>query len=1082
MHRCHIAHGAVVAACLWNASCARDLDLDTPIDPTRVVVAQFDPSNPIPVLQLVPTPTALAEKADGTLNHAAVRPEDCERPTAAQCLMLQDATGNYAVKGWPTTTKPTLFFSTLKNENGDDTGKTFLETTDGAIDEANIKRGIKLWEKQPDGSLILVDYSFVVEARPAVNPACQDGDNGSSPAQTYLPEDVPGGIQIVLTPSRPLKPATEYAVSVESYGDDPAAGGVRDFNGHAIEPSALFYLLNTDKDEVADSGEISNPLLRSQVAGQAVAAYLAAIGKRSQADLTPAEQADLQTVLLAAGQSLRGLERFFDAATAKVLSLPSNPTDKISDRSHLIFANFWHTTATTEIVFDPLAGNVPFPNSQLLLRTSSTTPGLTLVNLPIPDDASPSTRATLAGLNTRTGFPTTAPIIMTATRDIRSTSLAGNVVMYPVGVDGLIDGPAVDITVSTSSGTAIAPPSIFVRPTRPLAQNKDYVVGVTTDVLDVDGRPISAASTFNALKLPTPFITAAGVNPAIVPLLECAPIAAGASTLATAEEVIQTAGLLEVGLNHQGFLQSFAALAAPPANIHPLKLAMAFGYRTQDIVTELDARIETDAEVSPPEIVPIPGYEIRTSTAIAHAFGLVENFCVGLCEAGAISGECTVEALSTNPGCLQIQALATGNLQSVRGYMMRARRLTAGSPYVSGTFRPDDAEPDYTYIPVLVFMGAGPSAGNPRPVTIFQHGIGRSKEDALLFANTLAAINRVTVAMDLPFHGDRATDILLATEDNPSGVPCGLVPSTDFIDPNDVQCAGGVCSNGCDGVPDPSGTGFLSPNLFANRDNFRQAVLDELTLIRTLEHEGSSDGALPALNGNSIAFMGQSLGGIVGASMAAYAPSSIETFVFNAAGGGLLDIIEHSVPELSAPLWAGLAASGGCTLVDAANPALGCQDTAAFRQFKQIATWVMEPGDPLANSIGVVTEAYPGRPAVGLRAGAVADPFPILMQVAWPDLVVSSTTAVELATAYGIEDKANLDIYDFSYLGDAATTGKGCHGWFLAPICGACTVDAMCKTFAAQIQAAQFMGSQGAAVVSHEDIPVLNLDCNNPCP
>ncbi|MBK8013627.1 MAG: hypothetical protein IPK13_20025 [Deltaproteobacteria bacterium] len=751
MHRCRIVHGALAAAFLWSASCARDLDLDTPVDSTRVVVAQFDPSNPIPVLQLVPTPTALAENPDGTLNHEVVRPENCELPTAAQCLMLQDAAGNYAVKGWPTTAKPTLFFSTLRDENGEDTGKTFLETSDGAIDEANIKRGIKLWERQADGTLVRVDYTFVVGARPSINPACQDGDNGSEPARTYLPEDVPGGIQIVLTPSHPLKPATEYLVSVESYGDDPEAGGVRDFNGNAIQPTALFYLLNTDENEVDDSGEIHNPLLRSQVAGQAIAGFLATKGKRSVADLTKAEQAELNAVLLAAGQSLRGLERFFDAATAMLLNLPSNPDDKISDRSHLVFANFWHTTATTEIVFDPLAGDVPFPNAQLLLRTSSTTPGLTHVNLPIPPDASPSTQATIAQLNTRTGFPTTGPIILTATRDIRSTSLEGNVLMYPVGADGFIDGPAVDLTVTTSSGTAIAPPSIFIRPARPLAQNKDYVIGVTTDVLDVDGRPISAASTFNALKLPRPFITAAGVDPAIVPLLECAPVAAGATTVATPEEIVETAGVLEVGLNHPGFLQSFTALAAPPANIHPLRLAMAFGYRTQDIVTELDDLIETD-KTAAPELIPIPGYEVRTSTAIAKAFGLVENYCVGLCEAGVIQGECTVEALSTNAECLGIQTLATGNLRSVRGYMMRARRYTAGSPYVSGAFRADSLEADFVHIPVLVFMGASPSPGTRRPITIFQHGIGRSKEDALLLANTLAApgLDRVTVAMDLP--------------------------------------------------------------------------------------------------------------------------------------------------------------------------------------------------------------------------------------------------------------------------------------------------------------------------------------------
>lgn len=84
--------------------CAKDLELDpNPPSPDNLgaVVAQFDPSNPVAVLQIVPSPTALAQNPDGSINQAAVAPEPCELPTQAQCLQF--------VEGWPITTPITLY-------------------------------------------------------------------------------------------------------------------------------------------------------------------------------------------------------------------------------------------------------------------------------------------------------------------------------------------------------------------------------------------------------------------------------------------------------------------------------------------------------------------------------------------------------------------------------------------------------------------------------------------------------------------------------------------------------------------------------------------------------------------------------------------------------------------------------------------------------------------------------------------------------------------------------------------------------------------------------------------------------------
>ncbi len=105
MLRLRLAHSSLMLGLALGTTvgCARDVQIDPPVDPSGVTIAQFDPTNPVPVLQLVPTPTALAQNPDGTLNQDQIRPEPCELPTRAQCLAFVDR--------WPVTTPITLFFS-----------------------------------------------------------------------------------------------------------------------------------------------------------------------------------------------------------------------------------------------------------------------------------------------------------------------------------------------------------------------------------------------------------------------------------------------------------------------------------------------------------------------------------------------------------------------------------------------------------------------------------------------------------------------------------------------------------------------------------------------------------------------------------------------------------------------------------------------------------------------------------------------------------------------------------------------------------------------------------------------------------
>jgi pimeloyl-ACP methyl ester carboxylesterase len=365
------------------------------------------------------------------------------------------------------------------------------------------------------------------------------------------------------------------------------------------------------------------------------------------------------------------------------------------------------------------------------------------------------------------------------------------------------------------------------------------------------------------------------------------------------------------------------------------------------------------------------------------------------------------------------------------------------------------------------------AAAGAVPVGIFQHGLGRAKEDGFYFANTYAAAGWATVLMDLPFHGMRASDLV----NNATNVPC----LANAPDPDMVQCAAdGTCTNGCDGTRDASASGFLSANVFASRDNFRQATVDHLTLLRTLQAEGTMNGQLAFLDGTRIGYAGQSLGAITGGNLAAYAPE-LRAAALNVGGGGLTNLLLTTVPQISAPLFAALEQAGVCQFVREGDPTSGCRPTPAFRQFLVLAQTALDPGDPLATSIGVL-RPHNGAQPIG------ADKM--LIQMAIPDPVVPNGTSRALANAYGFSLTDNSATSRFQTYDFGTATPGNCHGFILAPLerCGGQdqapgigrVTAAICTTLGAQQQAVRFIGSGGSMIGSRIGTlpPGLPLSCN----
>ncbi len=1044
------------ASIVLSAGCVPELDLESPpaLPGTEggPVEAQFDPTNPTPVLTRIPTPTIFAQNPDGTLNADAVSPAACERPTLSQCLAF--------VEGWPTDTPITLFFS-------------------DQINLATVGEGVELYEIGPMGQLIPValDTAATVQIpRPAPGPditvdpsrnpnACEE-EFGYSDAD-LIGYDVivfPDADEDPSTPTKDLKLASQYVLLVKS----DAQGGLRDMNNNPIQPSGLFFLLNDDLVPVQEDGNITSALLRGQVQGTVLASEFSG---RLREDLSDTELAALDQGVMNLGLQLRPL---YDAFEAVVGLARANMV--LDDRRELVYANTWTTGGPDRptVVFDLQTPQVPFPNSELLLTPANPRQDLR-VTLPVEGGPIPADVA--RGLNKLDGFslrtpgiripggptiPASGPVMLFDTEaPVDESTLDDAVVMFKLDGLGQPDGEIP--VVVTSSGT-----SVQIQPVQPLEPATTYVVGVTNDLKQADGDDFAAAATFDILKTPAPLITDGTVLSDIVPLLQCLPLTQGGDSLANVETVAATATSLEpVRARWQPTFTALEAAAVPRTS-----LLAAWSYTTQSIVGDIDAfRADLFAGEfdGADDRVVTTGIGATGTASVAELTGIIEQVCLPLCQAGSLGidpADCTdaggdpTPTLANNPLC----TLLYDQLGSAERFLMRSHQVTAGNPFVDGTFdltrlgAPLDVDiPVWLVTPVM----APPASGYP--VVIFQHGLGQQKEDGFLIANTLANAGWATIMIDLPYHGERVSDLAALTNTplGPVEVPCLEPP----IDPEAVTCnlVAGTCSDGCDGVPDGSSTGFLSANGSANRDNTRQGVMDLLTLIYTLQQQTGPTGAWPDLDPTMLSFIGQSYGGITGANLIAYIDGEeLNTAVLNVTGGDSTELFLNSV--LSAPLYAQLNALGICEYNVANDPTSGCQLTEDFLSFLALNDWATQASDPIQTASAAVS-----------RFGTDA----ILMQVSIPDIIVTSSASEALAERYDFSttEDPQYQGYDCS----VSPSSFGGHGFLLAPVCGACPQETLCNTIGAQIQAATFAASDGQVISAQTPETLGGLSCDNPC-
>lgn len=648
-------------------------------------------------------------------------------------------------------------------------------------------------------------------------------------------------------------------------------------------------------------------------------------------------------------------------------------------------------------IFDPSAGNVPFPNDVLyagryqcadgreLVDPASGTPNcdplgdylnantkirdLGRVALPVSGDC--TAPASLAdqitcGINTLDGFSTIMPTFTPVTGAVNTASLnaraapdqaepeaiKNNVLLFELDRDvfnslvvAIASGRAnlgsltaeqqqkIGLGLGFATGSPARLPyrvtytdesalaRIQLESLRPLKERKLYMglvlagdrtpeeaaAGTGADyapALDAQGNPLQRYFLFDLLVGPNPLCArnAEGKNRPTIGLLPITPLDEDGNSTSCALETLRTV--------YSGILPALEAasnislLGLPFIRSRLVKMVWVF--RTQTVSTPLIAvrnRLWKGDEAPAPVLSGAPE-NITDQPNLAEANVRISDI---------VKKAKVWRGRLASPDYLKITAApATASSPSAKRFDIDpADGFTIKGPPAENRLETIIAVPDTVD---ATACAAGDAAKCLAGVVIAQHGYTGRKENFLNTVDTFADARLAVVGIDMVLHGSR----------------------TDAACP---QCT--------------SGAGFIALDLFATRDHMRQSVIDLIQLVRSIRTEGTAaqpgvGGVLKALNivaGGDLAalkigYIGQSMGGIIGGVLSGV-EYQVAAYTLNVAGGRLPYILVDSNESINGALLAALKQVG----YDRTGTP---EQRRGFRQFLDLAGWILEPADPFS--------------------------------------------------------------------------------------------------------------------------------------
>lgn len=300
-------------------------------------------------------------------------------------------------------------------------------------------------------------------------------------------------------------------------------------------------------------------------------------------------------------------------------------------------------------------------------------------------------------------------------------------------------------------------------------------------------------------------------------------------------------------------------------------------------------------------------------------------------------------------------------------------------------------------IPVTIVIPKSPMPLEGYPVIINGHGLSNNRGSMLSLANELARAGFAMIGIDDVLHGSRAN--IPDKKNNFKGT---------FIGP--------------DGIPDdyPFAISFFAgfEDFVEVRDNFRQTILDQMSLVRLVQSSkldlsalaAAAGGTTPKLDGKHIYWNGGSLGGIMG-SMALALEPEIKAGVLEVPGASFVQLITTNSAEV-----AGLVTT-------VAKGTFGIQGEDVLDEYHPIANLlssITEGGDPIAYAPHILQNPLNQR-----------EPPDVMITYAIHDEVLPNIATIALMRAMGI-DVATPNLVDVRGLANIAAPVMGNRGMHTA--------------------------------------------------
>jgi len=289
-----------------------------------------------------------------------------------------------------------------------------------------------------------------------------------------------------------------------------------------------------------------------------------------------------------------------------------------------------------------------------------------------------------------------------------------------------------------------------------------------------------------------------------------------------------------------------------------------------------------------------------------------------------------------------------------------------------GSYRVADAS---ARVPLMIVVPKDPpkNASSGYPVVVVGHGLGGHRGNMLGVANEFARAGFVSIGIDDVAHGAR-----------------GGLRDTSNSFPGDYK--------GPDGLPDGELLGAVKffadfTDFIAVRDNFRQTILDHVSLVKMIRSTTldlaalgvAAGGTTPKLDADHVFWSGGSLGGIMGTMVTAMEPSIVAS-ALQVPGGGFLHLLTANSARTHLFVE---------QLVRSTYKMHGDDRLDSYHPLVNLAAAIAEGGDPLVYAPYVLRAPFPF--ASGPRARAN-----VLVTYAVDDELLPNIATHALLRALGI--------------------------------------------------------------------------------